>query len=493
MAFRKSPLPGGSPGRRWPRTLLRVGVVILAVLTPPLVVGVRNATSYLHTLYEPATDTTVPASVRDATPAPHDPAKRTVVILLSNQGAHVGDALGPYETFAATGAFNLYTAAPERKRVTLLGGLDIVPDFSLAALDGRLAGKAPDVVVVPQMPAAEQAVSAPVRNWLARQAQRGTLVLGVCIGAEVLASAGLLDGRDATSHWFRLGALGEAYPDVHWQRGTRYVDDGDIITTGGVLSGIDGSLRVIERMLGTQAAARAAAAVGWRHYSAGGPAPLPSSSFGLSDTIAGINLTFRPRPTIGVILTDGVGELELASIFGSYTEAAYAARTRAISAGATAPIRSRHGLIFVPRGDAFAERDLDRLIVPGADAARVRRTALDARSRDVLHIVPEFPHAGPGFAFDAVLRDMARTIDVPTARWRAKTLEYPPSDLDGVTGPGWPWPAMLLPLLYGVGGLVVLVAVRWAVRKVRSRRRTPSGHDSSAPATRDAVDVRTAV
>jgi hypothetical protein len=213
----------------------------------------------------------------------------------------------------------------------------------------------------------------------------------------------------------------------------------------------------------------------------------------LSDTIAGINLTFRPKPTIGVILTDGVGELELASIFGSYTEAAYAARTRAISTGSTAPIRSRHGLIFVPRGDTFAERDLDRLIVPGAEAARVQRTALDALSRDVLHIVPEFPHAGPGFAFDAVLRDMARTIDVPTARWRAKTLEYPPSDLDGVTGPGWPWPAMLLPLLYGVGGAVVLAGMRWAVRRVRSRRGTPSGHDSPAEATRDAVDVRTAV
>ncbi|WP_327002477.1 DJ-1/PfpI family protein [Dactylosporangium sp. NBC_01737] len=471
---------------KWRRRLLRIGVFILAVAMPPTLVGVTNAISYKNTLYEMAADTAVPAELRDTKPPVHDPAKRTVVILLGNLGANVGDALNPYETFAATGAFNVYTVAPERRRVPLLGGLDIVPDLSLAELDSQLAGKAPDVVVVPQTPQPDQPVNAPVREWLARQAGHGSLVLGVCIGVELVAAAGLLDGRDATSHWYRLGALEEAYPGVGWRRGTRYVDD-DIITTGGVLSGIDGSLRVIERMLGTSAATAAAAAVGWRHYSPGAPAPLPESTFGLRDTVAGVNLTFRPRPTIGVVLTDGVGEVELASIFCTYTEAAYAARTVALGAGSTAPVRSRHGLVFVPRGDAFAERGLDRLIVPGAGAAVTKRADLDARARRSLGLVPEYPHAQPGFAFDAALRDMARTVDVPTARWRAKTLEYPPSDLKGVTGPGWPWWALLLPLLYGLGGVACVGAVWWAVGALRRRRGGRA--ERTAEVTREAVEA----
>jgi transcriptional regulator GlxA family with amidase domain len=447
----------------------RIGVIALAVLALPLVVGVSRATSYLDTLYEPAADTTVPASARDTRPPPHDPAKPTAVILLGNHGANVGDVLPSYETFAATGAVNLYTVAPERKLVPLTGGLDLVPDLSLAELDRRLAGAAPDVVAVPQMPEAGPATTGPLHAWLVRQAQAGATVLGICIGVEVLASAGLLDGRDATSHWFKLGALEERYPEVRWHRATRYVDDGDVITTGGVLSGIDGALRVIERMLDNRTAAAAAATVGWNHYSPGAPAPLPRSSFGLRDTIAGVNLTFRPRPNVGVLVTDGIGEIELASFFSTYTEAAYAARTVALGADSTAPVRSRHGLTFVPRGAAFAAPDLDRLIVPGADAARRHRPALDARAREALGPHPEYPHAQPGFPFDLALRDMAGAIDVPTARWRAKTLEYPASELTDVTGPGWPWGATLLPLLYGLFGLAVTAAVWRAIRVLRGR------------------------
>ncbi|MFC3741802.1 DJ-1/PfpI family protein [Paractinoplanes deccanensis] len=449
------------------RILYRAGVVLVAVLALPLVIGVSRATSYQRTLYEPAADTSVPAPARDLRPPPHDPGKPTVVVLVGNHGANVGDVLGPYETFAVTGAVNLYTVAPERRLVPLTGGLDLLPDLSFAELEERLAGAAPDVVAVPQMPRAEPATTAPVNAWLSRQAGAGALVLGVCIGAEVLASAGLLDGRDATSHWFRLGDLEERYPAVRWQRATRYVDDGTVITTGAVLSGIDGALRVVERLLGERTAAAAAAAVGWAHYRPGAPAPLPGSTFGPRDTIAGVNLTFRPRPDIGVVLTDGAGEIELASLFGTYTEAAYAGRLVALGMDAALPVRSRHGLVFVPRGGLSAMPDLDRLLVPGANAAVRHRAALDARARELGGPAPEYPHAEPGFAFDLALRDMARTIDVPTARWRAKTLEYPASGLSGLAGPGWPWGATMLPLLYGLLGLLAAGAVRVVVRRAR--------------------------
>ena len=138
------------------------------------------------------------------------------------------------------------------------------------------------------------------------------------------------------------------------------------------------------------------------------------------------------------------------------SDVSYVARTVALGRDGTAPVRTRHGLVFVPRAGVFDASGLDRLIVPGADAARRHDPALD-------RLAPAYVHAEPDFANVAVLRDIARTVDVPTARWRAKTLEYPEDELD-LTGPGWPWGATLLPLLYSLIGLAVVGAGRLALR-----------------------------
>jgi putative intracellular protease/amidase len=383
---------------------------------------------------------------------------------VGNQGANAADTLAPYETLAAGGMFNLYTVAPERRRVTLTGGLDLVPDLDFAGLEQRLAGRVADVVVVPAMPDTDAAL----RNWLAGQAKAGALVLGVCQGAEVVAAAGLLDGHDATSHWFRIAGLEDRYPQVRWHRATRYVDDGNVITTGGVLSGIDGALRVIERMHGTRAAGAAATAVGWTHYSPGAPAPLPRSTFGPRDMITGVNLSFRSHDDVGVLVTGGVGEIELSSIFITYSDVSYIGRTVALGLNGTEPVRSRHGLVFLPRRGLSEAGHLDRLIVPGADAARTHDPALDARVRAESGLSPDYIHAEPGFAFVPVLEDMARTVDVPTAQWRAKTLEYPTQELH-LTGPGWPVGVTLVPLLYSLLGLALVAAAWLALRAWRTR------------------------
>jgi hypothetical protein len=116
------------------------------------------------------------------------------------------------------------------------------------------------------------------------------------------------------------------------------------------------------------------------------------------------------------------------------------------------------------------------LIVPGADAARTHGPALDARVKAGSGLSPEYIHAEPGFAFVPVLEDLARTVVVPTARWRAKALGYPAQEVH-LTGPGWPVGAMLLPLLYSLLGMALVAAV-WLVLRAR-RTRHPA--DVSGP------------
>jgi putative intracellular protease/amidase len=455
---------------RW-RTVGRMaGTVLVALAVPGAVAaaGIAGARGEVYTAREPGAPT---APVDDVAAPTHDPGKPTAVILLGSEGANAADVLAPYEVLAATEAFSLYTVAPQRQPVPLTGNLDLVPDLSLGQLDQRLP-TGPEVIVVPQLSEVASGLPpsvAPVIAWLQRQrAQGDPLLVSVCVGAEVPAEAGLLDGRPATSHWLGLIGLRRNYPQVGWQDGVTYVDDGDVISTAGVLSGVDGALRVIERMVGPAAAAKAARAVAWPAYHPGGPAAIRQSRPAPADVVGLLSAGYRwDRPSTGVLLTDGVGEIELASAFRPYTELSYLARPVAMTTDGR-PVRSRHGLTFVPRADlASAVPGLDRLVVPGADAAR--RAVADGLSLPE-RLTPRYLHDQPGFAFDAAVGDIARTQDVATARWVAKTLQYPTTTPE-LSGPAWPWALTLRPILLAAAAVAAVLGIQI----VRRRRSAPGG------------------
>jgi len=145
----------------------------------------------------------------------------------------------------------VYTVSPGRAASVLSGGLALVPDHSLEDVDAGLVPE-PDVVVVPAVAGPAGKELAPVRDWITRRADRGAHILGVCAGSALLAAAGLLDGRRATSHWSNIASLRRKHPQVEWVRGQRYVVDGSITTTGGVTSGIFGALRLVGQLAGTE-------------------------------------------------------------------------------------------------------------------------------------------------------------------------------------------------------------------------------------------------
>jgi putative intracellular protease/amidase len=442
------------------RALLRVTLTVLAfvisALVLPAALGGVTVSAGSGNLYAPRTDGFSPPPK----PRAHDPAKPTAVVVVGNEGAVVSDTLAPYEVLATTGAFNVYTVAPTVKPITLTGGLDLVPDLTFDGLDRLLGSAAPDVVVVPFLPDLGEPTTRPVTDWLRQQHAKGTLLLSVCSGSGVLASAGLLDGRRATAHWISIDGFAETFPTVEWIRGTRYVDDGDIVTTAGILSGIDGTLHVIERLVGSEAAAGAAKAVGWAHYSPGVAAPMAQNRFDAADTVSWFNTAFRwDKPDLGVLLTNGIGEIELAAVFDTYGQSS-AVTTTAVGVDGS-PIQSRHGLTFAPRGTPGEAADhLDRLVVPGAEAAT--RHAAD----QYIDLAPVYLHHGSGFPFDGVLEDLVRTTDTATTRWTTRTLEYQTDHLT-LTGSQWPWTITLRPIGLAALGILAAIGVR-----TRLRRRT---------------------
>lgn len=431
------------------RTLIRVIVVVLAAVALPAALGAPAVIGALA-LNEPRTDGVSQAPA----PIEHDPAKPTAAVVVGSNGAVVSDTLAPYETLATTGGFNVYTVASGSRPVPLTGGLDLVPDLTFAELEELLGGAA-DLVVVPAMPDVGRPTTEPVTDWLETQVTGGTLLLSVCNGAAVVASAGLLDGHRATAHWLRLDGWQDAYPAVDWVRGTRYVDDGRVISTAGILSGIDGTLHAVERLVGADAAAEAAREIEWPYFDPDGAATLEEAQLEPSDVVVAFNTAFGwDRPRIGVQLAGGVGEIELASVFDTYGQS-LAVGTVAVGDG---PVQSRHGLTFVPRAETGV--GLDRLVVPGTTGPAV------VPGMDPV----QYPHRQAGFAYDAVLQDLARTTDVATAQWTAKVLEYPIDEL-ALEGPTWPWTETFRPLALALLGALIALGVLALLRARRPQRR----------------------
>jgi putative intracellular protease/amidase len=449
------------------RVLAAVVAAAVAVLLLPAGYATVSATAAFAAHYAPGPERAAPA----VAPAPHDPAKPTAVVVVGARGAEVSDTLAPYQILAETGRFNVYTVGPQRRPIPLTGGLDLVPDLTF---DELAALAAPALVVVPALPDLGEPTTAPVTAWLRTQAERGTQLLSICNGAGILASAGLVDGRPMAAHWMRLRGLESAHPQVRWVHGQRFVDDGDVVSTAGILSGVDGTLHVVERLLGPAAARDAAAAIGWRHHGDGPPPPV-TTGLPVPAPAAIVNAGFRwDPPTVGVALTDGVGEIELASVFDTHAHA-LASRTLAVTTDG-GPVRSRHGLTFLPRADlAAAAPQLDRLLVPGATAPTA--AAIPGGP------APEYVHrARPGFAFDATVTDLAAHTDRATAHWVATVLELPTDGLP-LDGAAWPWWATFVLVALALPGTVLVAVLLWRRPRGGAVSVTSNHHQDPRPAT----------
>ncbi len=185
---------------------------------------------------------------------PPDKGQIPVAFLISD-GAVVIDFCGPWEVFqdvmipgSEELPFRLYTVAETKKPIRTSGGLQIIPDYTIEN------APSPKVIVIP----AQSAPSPAVLEWIRKSSKTTDVTMSVCTGAFVLAKTGLLNGKSATTYHGAFGRFAMQFPDVQLKRGARFVENGNLATAGGLSSGIDLALRVVERYYGRQVARRTA-------------------------------------------------------------------------------------------------------------------------------------------------------------------------------------------------------------------------------------------
>ncbi|MDT0391601.1 GlxA family transcriptional regulator [Streptomyces dubilierae] len=178
-------------------------------------------------------------------------AQRTVLAVLYD-GVQSLDVTGPVEVFAgaellAPGTYRIRTASLDGVPVRTTSGLTLVPDTSLSDAPD------PDVLLVPGGTGGLRP-DARLVDWVRERGPRAGRLVSVCTGATVLAAAGLLDGRRATTHWAYCDRLARDHPAVQVDPDPVYVRDGHVATSAGVTAGIDLALALVEEDLGRDAA-----------------------------------------------------------------------------------------------------------------------------------------------------------------------------------------------------------------------------------------------
>jgi len=170
---------------------------------------------------------------------------------LISPGAEIVDFGGPWGVFEygyvgtpRRNPFRLYTVAEQQLPVTVSGGMIVVPNFSIGN------APRPDIIIVPAMDISQ--VGPAVLEWIRFVHQTTQVTMSVCNGSFVLAKAGVLNGRTATAHHGGAARLKSMFPDVNVVRGNRWVEDGRIATSGGLTSGQDLALRLVERYFGRE-------------------------------------------------------------------------------------------------------------------------------------------------------------------------------------------------------------------------------------------------
>jgi transcriptional regulator GlxA family with amidase domain len=174
------------------------------------------------------------------------------------------DFAGPFEVFSTATrvkarlhpdtppAFEVVTIADSVRAVKARGGLVVQAQFGIAH------HPAIDVLIVPGGVVTAELQREAITDWMARTACMSTLTASVCTGAFLLARAGLLRGKEATTHWEDIDDLSAMFPDLRVQTAVRWVDTGQVITSAGIAAGIDMSLHIVARLEGEALALKTA-------------------------------------------------------------------------------------------------------------------------------------------------------------------------------------------------------------------------------------------
>lgn len=320
--------------------------------------------------------------------------RAVVAVLGYNPATEVTDYVVPYGILAESGVADVVALATGEGPIRMSPALRFQAQATTKQFDARFPHGA-DYVIVPNVYEGEK--DAALLEWVRLQAARGATIVGICDGVPVLANAGLLKGRRATAHWRTIDALERKHHATRWLRNTRYVADGNVITTSGVSASIPISVALVEAIGGRAQAEKLARFLGVTDWSPAHNSEQFKLDAGSLFTVLTNKAIFWRHEALGLAVGPGADEISVALIADAY---ARTRRSSALSVGRSPePIVMRRGLVLIP----------DR-VAGGTDQPN--------------RMLPLFETLPPALTLDRALEGIAASYGDATADFVALTMEY---------------------------------------------------------------------
>lgn len=181
-------------------------------------------------------------------PLPIPEGRKIRVAFMVGKWANLIDVAGAWETFASVtynddSPFDLMTVALTDEVMGMTGGFLMKPHHTIETAPD------PDLIVIPAHGGTKETL-----DWIKQRSEKTALTMSVCTGAFALAQTGLLEGKQTATHHDYWDMFAERFPDLDLKRGPRFVDNGVVASAGGLTSGIDLALHVVERYFGRDVA-----------------------------------------------------------------------------------------------------------------------------------------------------------------------------------------------------------------------------------------------
>ncbi|WP_159351363.1 DJ-1/PfpI family protein [Roseomonas harenae] len=316
-----------------------------------------------------------------------------IAILGVNDGTEVTDYLMPYGILRRAGVADVMALGTGPGPVALYPALKVEPQATVAEFDARHPDGADHVIV----PAMRRDDDPAVLQWIRSQAAKGAAIIGVCAGAKIVAEAGLLDGKRATTHWYYLKDLRERHPTIRHVADRRLVVDEGIATTTGITASMPMALTLIEAIAGRERAEAVARDLGLAQWDARHDSEAFTFTRPFALTAIGNRLAFWSHEQLGIQLVPGIDEVSLALVADAWSRTY---RSRAVTfAGTADALEARNGIRIIP--DQVATGWPAERLLPAAGGLQ------------------------PARALDQALQGIAARYGMCTAEFVAMQLEYP--------------------------------------------------------------------